>query len=49
MKRLLLTWAASFLGKHGNTTRHQRDRERIRATARAMRRELGLPPLKVLG
>lgn len=45
MNRLLTRLAGLILSHHRTSS----DRERIRAKARQMRKDMGLPPLKALG
>lgn len=47
--RILRILAARRLGKHGSYLRTKRNRDFIRSTARQMRKDMGLPPLKALG
>lgn len=46
--RLFRKRSPSDCARQLNEHRHLSERERIRATARQMRAELGLPPLEVL-
>lgn len=48
LRRIILSLAAGSLAKHGAATRRARHRELVRATARDMRKSLGLKPLKAL-